>query len=68
VNNPAATEKSASEIFLMYDSTSTEVSDYNHVPGGSNVLNLDGHVDFLQYPGPAPLSRVFAQTQSIVPF
>lgn len=26
------------------------VAYFNHLPGGSNVLFLDGHVDFLRYP------------------
>jgi prepilin-type processing-associated H-X9-DG protein len=23
---------------------------FNHIPGGSNVLYMDGHVDFQKYP------------------
>ncbi len=31
---------------------------FNHMPGGSNVLFLDGHVDFWKYPaGPGPVTR-----------
>jgi prepilin-type processing-associated H-X9-DG protein len=27
---------------------------FNHVPGGGNVLYMDGHVEFIKYPGEAP--------------
>lgn len=29
----------------------------NHVPKGGNVLYMDGHVDFLKYPGPWPMTE-----------
>jgi prepilin-type processing-associated H-X9-DG protein len=32
----------------------------NHVPGGCNVLYLDGHVDFIKYPTDTPVNRAFA--------
>ncbi len=35
----------------MFDFMSTTVSDFNHIPGGANVLFLDGHVAFDRYPG-----------------
>ena len=28
---------------------------FNHVPGGSNVLYMDGHVEFLRYPSKFPV-------------
>lgn len=34
---------------------------FNHIPGGSNVLFMDGHVAFLQYPGPFPANNAFGQ-------
>ena len=33
------------------------VSRFNHVPGGCNVLYLDGHVEFSKYPGKFPTSE-----------
>ncbi len=51
INNPGASAKAQSQIDVMYDILSTNSSDYNHVPGGSNVLYLDGHVSFIRYPG-----------------
>lgn len=49
INNPAASAKAQSEVFVMMDRLSTVVGDYNHVPGGSNVLYLDGHVEFIRF-------------------
>jgi prepilin-type N-terminal cleavage/methylation domain-containing protein/prepilin-type processing-associated H-X9-DG protein len=52
INNPAATAQAQSEIALMWDEISgDEASHFNHVPGGCNVLYLDGHVEFLRYQG-----------------
>jgi prepilin-type N-terminal cleavage/methylation domain-containing protein/prepilin-type processing-associated H-X9-DG protein len=62
INNPGASARAQSEIFTMWDITSTVAEGYNHVPGGSNVLYLDGHVTFVRYPGPddSPLNKGFA--------
>ena len=60
INNPAASAKAQSEIFVMWDNVATDVSKFNHVPGGSNVLYLDGHVQFMKYPGPPPMGAVLA--------
>jgi prepilin-type N-terminal cleavage/methylation domain-containing protein/prepilin-type processing-associated H-X9-DG protein len=57
INNPAASAQGQSEIFVAWDSVSATVSNYNHVPGGSNVLYLDGHVAFIRYPGAAPVNE-----------
>jgi len=34
----------------MWDEVSTNLEAFNHVPGGSNVLYMDGHVEFHKYP------------------
>lgn len=61
INNPAASSKAQSEIFVMYDDISAaEVQYFNHVPGGGNVLFMDGHVEFIKYPGESPVSRYFS--------
>lgn len=49
INNPAATARAQSETFIMMDRLSTVVSEFNHVPGGANVLYLDGHVEFVRF-------------------
>jgi len=33
------------------------VSVFNHVPGGSNVLYMDGHVEFIRYPTKGPIIK-----------
>jgi prepilin-type N-terminal cleavage/methylation domain-containing protein/prepilin-type processing-associated H-X9-DG protein len=60
INNPAASAISASEVFVMYDSLGVRTAQFNHVPGGSNVLYMDGHVQFVKYPGPAPVNKKMA--------
>jgi prepilin-type processing-associated H-X9-DG protein len=39
----------------MWDRLSTAVQEFNHAPGGSNVLYLDGHVEFVRYGQRAPV-------------
>lgn len=61
INNPAASAKAQSDIFVMYDDVSAaNVAYFNHVPGGGNVLFMDGHVEFVKYPGESPVSRYYA--------
>jgi prepilin-type processing-associated H-X9-DG protein len=50
VDNPAATAMAQSELVLMFDFVSVNASEFSHIPGGSNVLYLDGHVEFKKYP------------------
>jgi len=47
--NPAASAQAQSTVFIMFDHLSDEVEGFNHVPGGSNVLYMDGHVEFIRY-------------------
>ena len=56
INNPAASAKAQSEVFIMWDQLATNVEAYNHIPGGANTLFMDGHVEFIRYPGEAPCS------------
>ena len=59
INNPAAGAMAQSEIFIMADLVATEPALFNHIPGGVNVLYMDGHVSFLRWGGygtPAPCS------------
>jgi prepilin-type N-terminal cleavage/methylation domain-containing protein/prepilin-type processing-associated H-X9-DG protein len=65
INNPAASAKAQSEIFVLWDNVAADVAFFNHVPGGSNVLYMDGHVEFRKYPGPPPLNRTAAVFLSI---
>ncbi|MFP4500188.1 MAG: H-X9-DG-CTERM domain-containing protein [Candidatus Hydrogenedentota bacterium] len=45
-----------SQIWVMFDHISTNggVARFNHVPGGANVLYMDGHVDYVAYVHTAP--------------
>ena len=63
INNPGASAQAQSEIDVMYDTLATVPSAYNHVPGGSNVLYLDGHVQFQRYDkgGPGPVNGPVAE-------
>jgi prepilin-type N-terminal cleavage/methylation domain-containing protein/prepilin-type processing-associated H-X9-DG protein len=65
INNPAQSAKAQSDTYIMLDTVSTVIEDYNHLPGGANILYLDGHVDFMRYPnggeGPQPVNGLAAQ-------
>jgi prepilin-type processing-associated H-X9-DG protein len=53
-----------STVWIMWDGLSTLAKDYNHIPGGSNVLYMDGHVEFLKYANTAkaPVTGGVART------
>ena len=58
INNAASSSRAQSEIWIMGDMIGIDPSLYNHIPGGSNVLYMDGHVEFQRYQkrGPAPVN------------
>ena len=62
INRPAGSAVGQSEVAIMYDLASSTAGEFNHVPGGANVLYMDGHVSFVRYPGEFPLSRAWAST------
>ena len=60
INNPAASNMAQSELPIMCDvvaanSAGKELEGssanqfFNHIPGGANVLYMDGHVSFIKY-------------------
>lgn len=51
INNPAASATAASELAIMWDEIAVggAAANFNHVPGGGNVLYMDGHVQFLKW-------------------
>ena len=62
INNPAGSAMAQSELPVMCDSIAANMSSeiswagdeidlFNHLPGGANVLYMDGHVEFQRYPG-----------------
>jgi len=69
INNPGASALAASSVPVAWDhieaakplaGDADRIFRFNHVPGGSNVLYLDGHVRFQKYPGDHPVSVVNA--------
>jgi len=44
----------ASEIPVLMDRPGRHAADYSHVPGGANVLFMDGHVEFIRHDERAP--------------
>jgi len=54
VNNPGASAVAQSNVFILFDHLAIDTKDFNHAPGGSNVLYLDGHVEYLRYPAGVP--------------
>ncbi|HNR32037.1 MAG TPA: DUF1559 domain-containing protein [Candidatus Hydrogenedentes bacterium] len=49
INNPAATAQAQSTLAIIWDVVAQEAALFSHIPGGANVLYLDGHVDFVRY-------------------
>jgi len=53
INNPAGSSRAQSEVVIMNDVISAGINaggaSFNHVPGGTNVLYMDGHVEFMRY-------------------
>jgi prepilin-type processing-associated H-X9-DG protein len=60
INNPGASAEAQSTIWVMHDAVSPVIRNFNHVPGGANVLYLDGHVQFVRYPGRPPVNFLFS--------
>ncbi len=65
INNPAAGAMSQSELPVMWDAWANGnnwhgdqggIARFNHVPGGSNVLYFDGHVEFVKYNEKFPIA------------
>jgi prepilin-type processing-associated H-X9-DG protein len=49
----------------MLDAADTDISQFNHVPGGGNVLYMDGHVEFLKYPSEGPMTRAIVEALAL---
>jgi prepilin-type N-terminal cleavage/methylation domain-containing protein/prepilin-type processing-associated H-X9-DG protein len=66
INNPAASAQAESTIPVMLDNWGSDldpetgeftgVQSYNHLPGGSNILFQDGHVEFRRQDTGYPMS------------
>ena len=51
INNPASSAQAQSTVWIMLDQLSGAgaIEFFNHIPGGCNVLFMDGHVEFIRY-------------------
>ena len=62
INNPGASAMAQSQIVVMNDMVATDIATFSHVPGGSNVLYMDGHSEFVKYPSDDfPITQGFAE-------
>ncbi len=68
INNPGNSSKAQSSVFLVWDNVSVVTSKFNHIPGGSNVLYMDGHVEFIKYPGIPPVDKLSASFMHLFDF
>lgn len=53
INNPAGAAKAQSTLNVMWDRfgiSGRSKNGFAHIPGGCNVLFMDGHVEFVKYP------------------
>jgi prepilin-type N-terminal cleavage/methylation domain-containing protein/prepilin-type processing-associated H-X9-DG protein len=66
INNPGASAEAQSTVSVMWDTfggtgnadaAGNPIGVFNHVPGGCNVMYLDGHVQFVRYPGEFPITK-----------
>ncbi|MGC8844528.1 MAG: DUF1559 domain-containing protein [Candidatus Hydrogenedens sp.] len=59
INNPAASNNAQSEVYVMLDQFSAygAIDFFNHLPGGCNVLYMDGHVEFIRYIGATDMNN-----------
>jgi prepilin-type processing-associated H-X9-DG protein len=70
INNPAGSAHAQSTVPVMWDTWAgynqffnmSIVEGFNHVPGGSNVLYMDGHVQFIKYGTQFPVKNSPAGT------
>lgn len=69
INNAGASAMAQSTLFIMFDQVSTSISNFNHIPGGANVLYMDGHVEFIRYQevgGTPPLNGLVARALGVL--
>jgi prepilin-type N-terminal cleavage/methylation domain-containing protein/prepilin-type processing-associated H-X9-DG protein len=73
INNPAASSTAQSELPIMLDAWSDSgvwpptgpagnapvngIAVFNHVPGGANVLYMDGHAEYVRYRSAFPVAN-----------
>jgi len=62
INNPASSSMAQSALPIAWDRIAVNITrdGFNHLPGGANVLYMDGHAAFVRYPDTYPVSRTYA--------
>jgi prepilin-type N-terminal cleavage/methylation domain-containing protein/prepilin-type processing-associated H-X9-DG protein len=60
INNAAGSAQAQSDIDVITDRTANSVENFSHIPGGANILYMDGHVEFVKFPGTHPVTRMWA--------
>jgi prepilin-type N-terminal cleavage/methylation domain-containing protein/prepilin-type processing-associated H-X9-DG protein len=60
INDPSRAIISQSAYAVMFDRVDIDPKGFNHLPGGGNALFMDGHCEFIKYPGEFPISRAWA--------
>jgi prepilin-type N-terminal cleavage/methylation domain-containing protein/prepilin-type processing-associated H-X9-DG protein len=72
INNAAGSSVAQSELPVMWDYVASDIYaeigwgasgtqvQFNHLPGGANVLYMDGHVEFERYPGSKFPAHIYA--------
>jgi prepilin-type N-terminal cleavage/methylation domain-containing protein/prepilin-type processing-associated H-X9-DG protein len=66
INNAASGALAQSEVPVLWDYFGLLAQESNHLPGGSNVLFMDGHVEFIRYPGDFPVCVLMAVCQDLI--
>jgi prepilin-type N-terminal cleavage/methylation domain-containing protein/prepilin-type processing-associated H-X9-DG protein len=54
INNPSASATAQTEVPVMWDHLTPQITGSCHVPFGMNVLYMDGHVEWAHYPALSP--------------
>ncbi|MCH7959393.1 MAG: DUF1559 domain-containing protein [Candidatus Hydrogenedentes bacterium] len=62
VTNAAAAATSQTGIRTAWDQAGMLATGFNHIPGGSNVLYMDGHVEFANFPDDTGREPLFANS------
>ena len=66
INNPSKSHVGDTSVPIMFDNVSIVAMDFNHLPGGANVLYMDGHVKYARYPSylTYPVSRAWVNLRA----
>jgi len=77
INNPAGSSKAQTDVIIMWDGWSGSISQsvegisstgqFNHIPGGVNVLYMDGHVEFKKYKDGPPVNPASGPINGVWP-